>query len=118
MGLFTDLGQKYSNTMKPMVERAPGLKWVGQSPTNFWTGFRVTKGAAALGVSALALYSVGAGAKAAYDYKHMERRAGAVNVGTMAATQIIDPNLNTSARGNLGATGDLVFGLNNMRRGG
>lgn len=113
MSLLSDLGRRYSKVAKPIVDSVPGLKWVGQSPTNFWTGFRLTKTASAIGISALALYSVGSGVKAAGDYKQQEVLSNAQNVGILPAMRYE----NTGRRSDLGASGDIVFGLHNMRRG-
>ena len=109
MGILSDLGKKYSSVAKPFAESTMGLKWVGQSASNFWTGVRVTKPAAALGIGALALYSAASGAKAAADYRMAESLANTQDVGQLPATNYIS----TGARSNLGATGDLVFGLHN-----
>lgn len=114
MGILSDIGKKYSKVAEPIVRSIPGLKWTGQEASNFWTGFRVTKPAAALGVSALAMYSAGQGVKAHADNNKANLMANSQNVGLLPATQYEGTN---GGRNNLGATGDIVFGLNNKRRG-
>lgn len=114
MGLLSELGQRYSKAAKPFVEGTAGLKWVGQDATNFMTGFRVTKPAAAIAVGGILAYGA---AKTAYDvgsYKKQQIVANAQDVGQLAAMSY---EQNGGGRRDLGASGDLVFGLHNKRRG-
>jgi hypothetical protein len=117
MSILGDLARKYTKVAKPIVDKLPGVKWVGINGTNFFTGVRVTRPVAAVAAAGI----LGAAAiKPTYDIasgRESSRRAAAaangVNVGPIAATQFES----TGVRSNLGATGDLVFGLNNKRRG-
>jgi hypothetical protein len=119
MGKVADFAAKYSKAAKPIVDAVPGVKWVGQKATNFFTGFRVTKPAAAIavtGILASAVARPGLDAVSGGEFSKRETiKSGAVNVGPIPATQF--EGTGTGARSNLGATGDLVFGLHNARRG-
>jgi hypothetical protein len=112
--MMGDLSKRYSKVAKPIVEKVPGLKWVGQDPTNFFTGFRLTKPAAAIAVTGI----LGtAAAKTGIAYK--DAKTQSVTTAN-AQDQGIMPSMayeQTGGRRDLGATGDLVFGLHNMRRG-
>jgi len=113
MGILAKLGAKYAKYAKPFAQSTPGLKWVGQTGHNFFTGIRTTKGANAAAIAGLSLYSMGASAKAASDYKNIAKDTNQQQVGILPAMHYAQP---TTGR-DLGASGDIVFGLNNMRRG-
>lgn len=112
-----DYLKSFRDFSKPIIDHMPGIKAVEPTGYNYWTGFRVTKSATALfggiavagAIASVALEGKSGGEKA----KRQMAAASATSVGPIAATMYES----TGARSNLGATGDLVLGLNNMRRG-
>lgn len=107
----------YSDKVKEAAGKIPGIKWVEPHGNNLWTGLKITKSAGALFTGAIAVGAIGAAAVEAVTSKEKMKRNAAIsnsqNVGPVAGTSYES----TGARGNLGASGDLVLGLNNMRRG-
>lgn len=118
MGFFSELGKNYSKAAEPIVKAIPGIKWAGQSPSNFWTGIKPNKVVTTLATVGLAGYAAVSGAKTwaekRLDNDQQQNSMNRQDVGQLAATKYEGTG---GGRSNLGATGDLVFGLHNKRKG-
>lgn len=90
----------------------PFMRSVERSGGNYWIGLRPKKWVTGVAVAGFGAYAV---AKTAFDNKisgpRKEATANGERVGTM-------PSMRYERTGyDLGASGDIVLGLNNMRRG-
>lgn len=112
--IFHSINQKYLKISKAISDTLPFFfKSVPQHGTNMYTGLKLTGKATALGISALSLYAIGRSARNVVEYKRDMAMGTATPVGILPAMRYVQP---TTGR-DLGATGDLVFGLHNLRRG-
>jgi hypothetical protein len=104
-----------ANKIKP----APGMKFVTPELGNFYTGIKPTKATTALGMIGIAAWAVGAGAYQATGGRGVAAaRNNAEDLGNLSALSYDAVGNIYKGRRDLGATGDIVFGLHNSRRGG
>lgn len=107
------------NLMRQSLKQKPlpGLKYVAPGPENAFLGVRMSKPAIGLAIAGIAGASIISGIRGTADpiqrkYQPQPEYAGKISGLSYDAVGNIDNGSRT-----LGATGDLVFGLHNMRRG-
>lgn len=114
------MGQ-YANRLKDLNDRGiktPFMKYVQPEASNFYTGHELKMGWEVAVAGAAVAYGIGSAlarkGTGEDDRSTLERRA--VDVGGLPGTNADAIGHASGGSRNLGASGDLVFGLNNMRR--
>lgn len=111
--------EKYLNKMAGQGKNiAPGIGMVKPHRSNLYTGLEMKKGVA-MGLTAGVL-AWGVGSSIFKGTVNVGRDAAMANtedVGTMGRTGADAVGNATGGQRNLGATGDMVFGMHNSRKG-